>query len=394
MCLGVKVTKVLLIGQSFLYDLVDDKVLKKNNICPIYALKKDDCDLAKENTVRYNELSVDAFRPIVERIQPAAITCFNDNFLVQAACLRDEFGISGMGKDDILKFKIKSQMYQALEGAIPVPKTLKIDTSIQLQTVVEMLGRGEYFIKPDNLAGSEGTSHITSLESLEELFKHAAIKSGQYLIQKYYQLPLVHCELYIQQGEVRYCQARRYSYPNHMFLEGKIIASFPIEDVILCNKIELYAKKIATILNYKNGVMHTEFFVDNDGSLIFLETNIRQAGGSVNLIHKKRSGLGMETAMVLLELGLPLELNEDYSGYEISGYIPMQGGRVINVKLPQLKGQFDFDIRVTRGDICYPPSSVSQASISFLARSERLEDLLEDFNWLENNSMIEYQSVN
>ena len=87
-----------------------------------------------------------------------------------------------------------------------------------------------------------------------------------------------------------------------MFLSGKIIASFPIVDLPLQMKIEREAIKVQQLLEYKNGVMHTEFFLDNDQHLVFLETNIRQAGGAINLIHRRRAGVSLETAMVLLEL--------------------------------------------------------------------------------------------
>ncbi|RUR19919.1 hypothetical protein ELY21_02350 [Legionella sp. km535] len=391
----MKTNNVLLIGPPFLYDLVDNEILEENGILPIYSYKNGNTASAstKGKVVFYEELCIEDVGAIIEQTKPDAIVCFNDNFLIQAAHLRENFGIPGISSSEIKKFKIKSQMYKTLERVLPIPKSMTIDDSTTVESIKAILGEGAYFIKPDNLAGAEGTVHIDSLEKLSSWLKNADRQSCQYLIQKYYNLPLVHCELYIQNGEVKYIQARRYSYPNHLFLEGKIISSFPIEDCELREHIELTAKKVAKALNYHNGVMHTEFFLDHDETLIFLETNIRQAGGAINLIHKKRSGISMETSMILLELDKPLPLKENFSEYEICGYIPMQEGRVIGIEIPKLKGHYQFYLRVKLGEICRAPSSASNTAAAFLGESKCLADLLNDFVLLENNGIISYQNV-
>ncbi|RAP34877.1 hypothetical protein B1207_14380 [Legionella quinlivanii] len=392
----MKQKNVLLIGPSFLYDQIDSQILKENNIYPIYSFKKgiEHTNISDEyEAVYYEDLTFQHFLEIISQKKPDAIVCYNDNFLVQVAQLRDYFSIPGMGVKEITKFKIKSQMYDLLCGTLSTPKTVVFDSSITPRLLRERLGEGDYFIKPDNLAGAEGTLQVKSveIESCWEKFKSRNEK--QFIIQKFYDLPLVHCESYIQQGQIKYLQARQYSYPNHLFLKGKIISSFPIQNHYLEEKIESASKLVASVMNFTNGVMHTEFFVDNDGTLIFLETNIRQAGGAINLIHKKRSGLSMETAMILLELNKPLPLKENFEGFQISGYIPMQKGKVMSITLPKLKGEYNFDVRVKVGDICEHPISASNASIAFLGESDSVENLLDDFRWLENNSIIEYQNV-
>ncbi len=391
--LDMKNNNVLLIGPPFLYRLVDKKLLEQYRITPIYSYKVGShvTTSSKEHTVFYDELSTTALAKVVEQTKPDAIVCYNDNFLIEVAQLRDRFDIRGIGNNQIQKFKIKSQMYHVLKDIIPTPNTIAIDSSTTSNLIRATLGDGEYFIKPNDLAGSEGTTHISSVESLNHWLNQNDTKKSQYLIQKYYDLPLVHCELYIQQGDVRYIQARRYSYPNHLFLQGKTITSLPIEDSNLRKKIESSTKQVAKALSYMNGVMHVEFFLDKDESLIFLETNIRQAGGAINLIHKKRSGISMETAMILLELDRPLMLKENFSGYEICGYIPMQAGKVINIQLPKLNGTYHFDVRVSIGDVCTKPEAASDASVAFWGESNNLNYLLDDFHWLENNSIIRYQ---
>ncbi|MFZ2316051.1 MAG: hypothetical protein WAW86_10410 [Gammaproteobacteria bacterium] len=388
----MKATKVLLIGPSFLYDLVDEEILRHNNIIPIYSYKLGSSvrTTTLGTTVYYDELLEEHFVDIIDKAKPAAIVCYNDNFLIQAANLRDRFSIRGITSDQIGKFKLKSEMYKAVEDVLSVPKTIKVTSLTTPQAVIEYLGQGPYFLKPDNLAGAEGTALLSTLKELDSWFTSALRKDGQYVIQQFHDLSLVHCEMYIQKGEVLYIQPRRYAYPNHKFLEGKILASLPIVDDNLCKNIELATKEVAKSMAYNDGVMHTEFFLGSKNKLIFLETNIRQAGAAINLVHKKRTGLSMETAMILLELGKSVPLDLKCSGYEICGYIPMQKGKVIGIDIPQLKGHYDFDIRVKIGEICYNPKSASNTSVAFIGYSDSLKDLEDDLIYLENNSIIKY----
>ncbi|MBV9576427.1 MAG: hypothetical protein JO149_07360 [Gammaproteobacteria bacterium] len=388
----MKFNRVLLIGAPFLYSLVDEEILQTHAITPIYSYKKNShVNQTKHGiVVFYETLSAENLSTIITETKPDAIVCYNDNFLIQTAKLRDQFSLHGIGSNEIGKFKLKSEMYKALEKNIPVPKTIKINTSTTLEEILTQLGDGPYFIKPDNLAGAEGTAYIPTLTELKNWFSSEHRHHGPYVMQKFYDLPLVHCELYVQDEVIVYIQARRYSYPNHKFLEGKIIASLPIADKHLSQLIEKQAEAVVKSLGYKNGVMHTEFFVDHNHSLIFLETNIRQAGGAINLIHKNRAGLSMETAMILLEFEKNLELKENYSKHEICGYIPIQQGKVIDIKFPRLKGEYYFDVRVKIGDICYQPTSASNTAIAFVGSSHSLEDLEEDFHCLESNNIIKY----
>lgn len=390
----MKLSRVLLIGPPFLYELVDEEILHINAIAPIYSYKQDSCINQTKYGVAvfYEELSEKCFFEIIDETKPDAIVCYNDNFLIQIAKLRDLFGISGMGSREIIKFKIKSEMYKVLEGIVSVPKTIKIEPSSTSQMIANQLGKSPYFIKPENLAGAEGICYVPTLADLEHWIRNAN-QNRQYVIQNFYDLPLVHCELYVQDGTVVYIQPRRYSYPNHKFLDGKIIASLPIADEGLNQLIEATSKKVAKSMNYKNGVMHTEFFVDKDNSLIFLETNIRQAGGAINLIHKKRAGLSMETAMILLELERDLKIEQNYSSHEICGYVPMKRGKVVGIEFPPLKGKYHFDVRVKIGEICRAPQSASNTSVAFIGSSGSLHALEEDFRCLESNSIIKYQNI-
>lgn len=381
----------LLIGMPLTYKLIDFELLKNNDIEPILAYLEGTETIGIGTNVYYKSLVIDEISRIIETNKVDAIVCFNDNFLIEAAHLRTKYNIPGIKYPTIEKYKIKSEMYRVLSSYMTVPKTIKYHEDLPFEEIIECIGYGEYFIKPDNLAGAEGGCHIKSKNDYIN-WKSASLNPGiNYILQKFYPDPLFHCELIVHHGEIKYIQARQYSYPNHMFLSGKIIASFPIVDLPLQMKIEREAIKVQQLLEYKNGVMHTEFFLDNDHHLVFLETNIRQAGGAINLIHRRRAGVSLETAMVQLELNkdIIIKLNSN-DIYDFCGYIPLKHGRVSQICLPKLKGQYNFDFRVKIGEHYDTPKSASNTSASFIGYSSVYSDLIDDFFSLENNDIIKY----
>ena len=288
------------------------------------------------------------------------------------------------------KFKLKSEMYRVLSPHMVVPQTISCHQYLDFEDIVECLGEGDYFIKPDHLAGAEGSCHIKDKHDYLEWKKSTVNSNTTNILQKFYPYPLVHCELIVKNGVVKYIQARRYSYPNHLFLSGHIIASFPIVDREIRLKIERLAVKVQQELGYENGVMHTEFFLKNDQHLIFLETNIRQPGGAINLIHRRRAGIGFETAMILLALDKDVLITLNESGYDLGGYIPMKKGRVTDISIPKLLGQYTFDVKVHIGDYCAPPKSASDTAVSFFGYSSTYNDLINDFWSIENNGIVQH----
>jgi hypothetical protein len=381
----------LLIGMPFTYKLVDFELLKNNNIEPILAYLDGTETLNIGKSVYYKSLVIDEIARIIETNRVDAIVCFNDNFLIETAKIRTTYNIPGIDYPTIEKYKVKSEMYRVLNPYMTVPKTLNYRENLSFEEIIECMGTGEYFIKPDNLAGAEGSCHIKSKNDYID-WKNTSINSRtNFILQKFYSGPLFHCELIVKNNLVKYIQARRYSYPNHMFLNGKIIASFPIVDTYLQMKIEREAIKVQQLLEYQNGVMHTEFFLDDEQGLVFLETNIRQAGGAINLIHRKRAGISFETAMVLLELDkdITIELNGK-ALYDFCGYIPLKQGQVVQICVPKLKGQYDFDFRVKIGEHYDAPKSASNTAASFVGYSTVYNDLTDDFFSLENNDIIKY----
>ena len=380
----------LLIGLPFIYKVVDFDLLKNNNIEPILTYLEGVESIGEGKSAYYKSLTIDEIAKIIECNKVDAIVCFNDNFLIEVAQLRKKYNIQGIKYPEIKKYKVKSESYRALAPYMRVPKTIRCKSDLKFEEIIERIGEGEYFIKPENLAGAEGSCHIKNKTDYLSWVANRYDFKKSYILQEYFDCSLVHCELIVRNGTVLYIQARRYSNPIHLILSGKITASFPIIDKDIRTNIENEAINVQKRLGYLNGVMHTEFFLSDSNELTFLETNIRQVGGAINYIHLKRAGVSFETAMVLLELDKDVLIRLNEENFDIAGYIPVKPGVVTQIDVPVLKGQYSFDVRVRVGDYCSSPKSASNAAASFVGYSSSYEDLVDDYRSLEKNDIIKY----
>jgi len=385
------IKKVLLIGPPFLYELVDVSLLRENNLTPIFLYEDKSTSINAQCCAYVDRLCVNEVKGLAKKHEVSFIVCFNDNFLIDAAKIRTELNLQGMHSVEIERYKKKSLMCNLLKHNLNTIPYLTVDKDTSYDDVVLLFGEGRYFIKPDYMAGSEGAGVVTSKKEFLTLQNEIIEKYKIGIIQPYIDTELFHCELMVKNGEVIYKNARKYSYPNFKILSGKIIASLPIKDEKIRLHIEDKACLVQKTLGFKNGLMHTEFFMENN-QLLFLETNIRQAGGGINLIHKNRLDISMETAMILLETGKELKLGNINNKFFTSGYIPRQKGTVQKTIIPDMQGEVEFNIRVKSGDVLDIPKTASDASVSYIGEYNSLSKLYEDFVMLEKTDIIVYEN--
>jgi hypothetical protein len=385
--------RVLVIGKLISYELLDVELIENQGIEPWFLFLNSDKipDDFPYKVCLVESLCEPTVKSLVCEKDITAICCFNDNFLLQVSNIRDELGLTGIKSEEMKKFKRKSSMYNALSPVVQTIPYIKVEPGLTYQQLEYTLGLPPYFVKPDQLAGAEGTLKIDCKEEFEKFMGKFDQKQNSLIIQPYIDAELYHCEMFVHKGNVIYSQARKYSYPNHKILEGKIIASFPIEDRTIEIELEKLAEDVQKTLKFENGVMHTEFFIDSGNNISFLETNIRQPGGAINLIHRKRTGISVETAMILLELEKNIDFNVDSSKLYTSGYIPMKKGIVDGFTIPKLSGKVEFDKRVQIGQSCDQPTSASHASISYLGEYLSIKTMKEDFKLIEQCGIVNYK---
>ena len=98
----------------------------------------------------------------------------------------------------------------------------------------------------------------------------------------------------------------------------------------------------------------------------------------------------METVMVLLETGRTVEIGLVSDNYFTSGYIPWRKGKVMELTLPDLRGEVDFDFRVRKGDLLEDPISASDTAVSYVGEYKKYADLVMDFDTIEKSDIVVY----
>lgn len=382
--------RVLIVGPPSLYNLVDIDVLKENGLYPFFTYLKQHKNTIKNYAIFIDSLSYQEILAIVEKERIKFLVCFNDNFLIESAKVRETAKLPGIKTKEIGKYKIKSEMYQAVSKTVKTIPHVKLDQDLKYQDVIKIFGKNKLFIKPDSMAGSEGTSMCQNEKEFNSIQEKILSNKYSSIIQPYLDEKLFHCELYVKDGKVIYQDARKYSYPNQKILSGKIISSFPIIDKAKRMVLEEHACRVKDALNFKCGVMHTEFFWDEINAPVFLETNIRQAGGGINLIHREITGISMETVMILLETGRDIQISTNQEFYYTSGYIPWKSGVVKSFNIPKLKGTLKFDFRVNIGDVLASNTSASDTAVSYLGKYNKHEDIQSDFETIEKSDIVLY----
>lgn len=386
--------RVLIIGQPFLYEMVDIQRIRRAGVQCYFAYPEGATVLSHQyNAVFYKHLSFEEISHIIKHNNIEFLVCFNDFFMIEVAKLRHAFGMTGIGYPEIECFRVKEKSIEMVADVVKTPKTLRYIVDYEYHDLIKELDSEQFYIKPNSLAGSQGGIHITSQASYDLWKTSSYVQDGDYIAQPYIEKTLFHCDFIIQNGVIQYMQARQYTCPNHLFLEGKILASLEIIDETIQKTIEIDAIKVAHALSYYNGVMHMEFFMGEDNQPVFLETNIRQPGAGINLIHQKRAGISFETAMVLIETGVEMKIEPSSALSFVAGYIPVKQGRVTEIQAPALTSHFDFDIRVRKNQICEKPSSLSHASVAFCGLNSDYQQLMTDYKTIEAHGMIIYDEA-
>lgn len=207
-----------------------------------------------------------------------------DDFDVEdAALLREEFRLPGMGQTTARYFRDKLAMRQrARDAGIAVPAFSALFHRGQLERfLVEV--PGPYVIKPRTEASAAGVTKVESaadaLTASDRLGEH----SYRYLIEAFAAGDVYHVDALTWRGEVGFARASAYGAPPLAIVQGG--GSFQTRT--LSPGSEAHAEllrenaRLLRAFGLRSGASHTEFIRDAEGRLLFLETSSRVGGAYI-----------------------------------------------------------------------------------------------------------------
>jgi len=220
----------------------------------------------------------------------------------------------------------------------------------------------------------------------KNIYKAAALEAEEYIKGTLY-----HVDVISDKKDIIFCEANQYSVPNLELTQGKTLASIPVAEPILKNRLEVFAKKIIRAFRVKNMVNHIEIFVKNNAEkeLVFLEISARPPGGFINLAHRYNFGVNLMDWDLLLQGGLSIPLEKEKTTPTFWAYFPLKEGVVKKIHHPKMNSQYDIHWHVNPGDKTTLSKDVVKTAGYIIAHNKNNEVLYRDFDYISHFDPLE-----
>ncbi|HGF0942163.1 TPA: ATP-grasp domain-containing protein [Legionella pneumophila] len=342
----------------------------------------------REN-VLVSSFSFEDLLAICDSIRPNYIVCFSEDMFVDVARVREKLNIAGMGLNTSMLLSHKDLMYQKLDGLFLYPKTTTLIESSNLKSIKERIGDQEIFIKPINSSGSYETYHIKTEKDFCDFLANKKESEEKYIVQAYVADDLYHSELAVFDGNILFVEARKYTHPNHLMVSKNLpIFSLNILDEHQRQLILDASVKICQLLEFNNGVLHTEFFMSEDSCIQFIETNARPPGIGLNKLYQKKYSLSLETILCCIVCEVdPPRLVKNKSHY-ICGYFPRKNGVIKKIHKPELHVQNEWTLFVRPDDTSEEMAHMSKSAM-VICWDDCITEVNQAGNFLAEQDIVE-----
>lgn len=307
-----------------------------------------------------------------------------------AAELRRLFDLDGMSLQDAIVFRDKIVMKDVVGKSVRVPKSMRFDrekyrTSSEryLATIGTSIG-WPFVVKPVNAASALGTRIIAS--DTDVISANAALHEfgGDFEAESYIEGTLIHCEIVYRDGLPIVACCSRFNRPVLALAQGECVGSIPLmpDDPIAVRVAEFCQLALAETA-IRDGITHTEIFLNAEDQLVFLETAARCPGGRVIEAYMETLGVNLLDVDQRVKAGLPISIECEPSGRgAFWAAIPKRAGKVIGIREPWFEGDCDIRSSFVVGDVLVGDSNFEQiygvvlvASPSYLAAVRDFDSL-------------------
>ncbi|GIJ79201.1 ATP-grasp domain-containing protein [Micromonospora phaseoli] len=314
-------------------------------------------DLDDREAVRSAVREIVAGYP-VERIFPL----FEGDVLTAAFCRRDH-DIPGLDPEQALTFRDKNVMHRrATELGVAVARSCRPDTRGAVEEFAAETG-WPVVIKPYAGWACGDTYRVDSAEELARIWPLFADSRHDYRVEEYVRGVEYHVDSLLRDGETVFEQLSRYTYSILEFRDEPGGTISRKHHLTSAERHVLAAN--ATLLRgfgMRTGVAHVEFFLRDDGEVLFGEAAARAGGGSIVPAIAAGRGINLAGEWCRLELD-PGHLPAATLGPEIgTEYLCSDRfGRITAItsadELRALDSVLDADVWKSVGDVLAPPTA-------------------------------------
>jgi len=241
---------------------------------------------------------------------PESIVALKEDDLLVGAVLREEWNCPGQRPGELLPFRDKYQMCQAIAAAgLPLPAFTPFTGGQSVLDFAETAG-WPVVIKPSIGSSSEGVAILGSPSDVVGL----APAARPMLIQSYNPNPIYHVDgIYTGDGLAQW-RASRYVNTCLGFRGGGFLGSVEEDNPWINEAIGASAAKFLAALTDKATPFHLEIFVDAEAPggpfCAFLEVGARVGGAEIPFIWREVHGYDLMSAAFGLQLGLRVQATD------------------------------------------------------------------------------------
>lgn len=320
------------------------------------------------------------------------IVCTEERPILQAAVLRDAFGIAGMCYQTALGFRDKTVMKQRLADAgIRVPRFLSLKDARTYKDISDALGSTQFVAKPLLGMGSRGT-YVISNEAEFSIISFDS-DAGDYEFEEYIEGVMGHCDSMVVDGKICFAEVCKYPAPPLEFLNGRPTGSLlMLPEDLLRQKILDINCLVLKILNAQDCVTHMEFFVTESGDIIVIEIAARPPGGGIVPMYNRIFNFSLSELAVLQQMkpeNVPAGSFINSGRYAAYFGIPRPIGLVTDVRPPVFRSKIiQHYCRVEMNKKSSASISSTDNAAFFLVESEDFEDIKADFEMIKTHTMF------
>ncbi|MER7753308.1 ATP-grasp domain-containing protein [Kitasatospora sp. NPDC097643] len=326
----------------------------------------------------------------IERIFPL----FEGDVLPASRARRDH-GIPGLTPDQALNFRDKNVMHRrAEELGVRVARSCRPDT---LGAVEEFAGQVGYpvVIKPYAGWACGSTYRVDGPAELAEVWAEMGDDRHEYRVEEFIRGTEFHVDSLLRDGEVVFEQLSQYTYSVLEYRDepgGTISRKHhlsPQEQRIL----ELSADVLRGF-GMSTGVAHAEYFLLDDGEVVFGEAGARAGGGSIVPAVQAGRGINLAGEWARLELD-PDHRTAARLGPEIGTEYLSSGkyGRITDISTPEdlkaLDAVLDADVWKSVGEVLAPPVASNDVLGWYVCEGTDFDDVLARFKTVRDAFRVE-----
>lgn len=283
---------------------------------------------------------------VTKKYNIKAILTAYESSVELAGHLRTKYNIQGLKEEKAVSVRNKYVMKSILNRKnIKTAKFSKVSNEIDIYKFINKVGF-PIVIKPIDGFGTARTYKIENKTILEEFLR--SNKCYPLLVEEYIKGREFHCDSIVIKGNIEFSSVGEYLHPliqtigNKKLIGSIVYPSSGIEPSFI-TKIKEMNKEVINVLEIKDSICHSEFFITEYGEAVFSEIAVRIGGGPVICpCIKNTHGVDLFKAFIDVELGVYNK--EDYrkSG-PYTGFVSFPSYNGIVTKISKYEDFKDID---------------------------------------------------